>query len=131
MYLYLGRQRDDVLSIFPLDNLGLHITRMLAERFGADREKAIKTCVREASSFLGQDTLRGLTRFERQAWERWSPLLLSLPGLKQWSSGDRRAAASLITAKGSRHELDYLHQLDRHARLRQAIGELAYTPIDD
>ena len=130
MYLYLDKKRDDVLSVFPLDNLGIHITRMLAWRFGADREKGIATCVKEASNLLGLESLRVLSRSERQAWERWSPLIMSLPGLKQWSSQDRRAAASLITAKGSRRELDYLHQLDCHTRLRQAIGELAYTPTD-
>ena len=131
MYLYLGKQRDDVLSIFPLDNLGLHITRMLAQRFGADREKAITTCVREARNLLGLKSLQGLTPSERQAWERWSPLLVSLPGIKQWGSRDRRAVASIITAKGSRREIDYLHQLDRHTRLRKAIAELAYTPVDE
>ena len=131
MYLYLGKQRDDVLSIFPLDKLGLHITRMLAQRFGADREKAIATCVEEARNLLGVTTLHGLTRSERQAWERWSPLLVSLPGVEQWGKRDKRAAASLITAKGSRREMDYLHQLDRHTRLRNALGELANTPIDE
>lgn len=131
MYLYLGKKRDDVLSVFPLENLGLHITRMLAERFGADREKAIATCVREGTDLLGVKTLRDLSKNERQAWERWSPLVVVLPGLELWGSRDKRAVASLITAKGSQRELDYLHQLDRHARLRRAIGELAYTPIED
>ena len=131
MYLYLGKKRDDVLSVFPLDTLGLHITRMLAERFGADREKAVATCVKEAKKLLGVATLRNLTRPERQAWERWSPLLVALPGVVRWSKRDKRAAASLITAKGSRRELAYLYQLDAHRRLRQAIGELAYTPLED
>ena len=131
MYLYLGKQRDDVLSVFPLDNLGLHITRMLAQRLGADREKAISTYVKEACNLLEVTSLKGLTRPERQAWERWSPLLVSLPGLKQWSSRDKRAAASIITAKGSQREVNYLHQLDRHTRLRKAIAELAYMPIEE
>jgi hypothetical protein len=104
---------------------------MLAQRFGANREKAITTCVKEARTLLGVRSQRGLTGAERQAWERWSPLFVSLPGLKQWGSRDRRAAASIITAKGSQREIDYLHQLDRHTRLRKAIAELAYTPVDE
>jgi hypothetical protein len=130
MYLYLHKKRDDVLSVFPLDNLGLHITRMLAERFGADREKAIATCVKEAINLLGVDTLRGLTRSERQAWERWSPLVTLLPGLDKWGVRDKKALALLINAKGGQREVDYLHQLDRHKRLRQALGELAYQPVE-
>lgn len=131
MYLYLGKKRDDVLSVFPLANLGLQITRMLAQRFGADREKAITTCVKEACKLLGVQTLRNLNKSEKQAWERWSPLLVALPGVTRWGKRDKRAAAALITAKGSRREVEYLHQLNRHTRLRKAIGELAYTPADD
>ena len=130
MYLYLHKKRDDVLSIFPLDNLGLHITRMLAERFGANRETAIATCVKEANKLLGVNTLRGLTRSERQAWERWSPLVTLLPGVEKWGVRDKKALALLINAKGGQREVDYLHQLDRHKRLREALGELAYRPVE-
>lgn len=128
MYLYLDKKRDDVLSVFPLANLGLQVTRMLAERFGANREKAIATCVKEATNLLGVKTLRGMTKSERVAWERWSPLLVSLPGVRRWGSRDKRAAAALISAKGSPHELDYLHQLDRHNRMREALSNLAHAP---
>jgi len=129
MYLYLDKQRDDVLSIFPLATLGQHITRMLAARFGSDREKAILTCVREARKLLEVESSRKWTRTERQAWERWSPLVVLLPGIASWGRRDKRAVAAIISAKGARRELDYLHRLDRHTRLRAAIGELAHTPV--
>jgi len=127
MYLYLNKKRNDVLSVFPLANLGLQVTRMLADRFGADREKAIATCVKEASNLLGVKTLRGMTKSEREAWERWSPLLVSLPGVKRWGSKQKCDAAALISAKGSQHELDYLHRLDRHKPLRKALAKLAHA----
>jgi hypothetical protein len=127
MYLYLDKKRDDVLSVFPLANLGLQVTRMLADRFGADREKAIATCVKEASNLLGVKTLRGMTKSEREAWERWSPLLVSLPGVKRWGIKHKRDAAALISAKGSQHELEYLHKLDGHKPLRNALAKLAHA----
>ena len=130
MYLYLDQRRDDVLSIFPLADLGRHITRMLAVRFGSDREKAISTCVKEARKLLEVEPSRKWTRPERQAWERWSPLIVLLPGLARWGRRDKRAAAAVISAKGARRELDYLHRLDRHTRLRAAIDELAHTPLE-
>ena len=130
MYLYLEGQRDDVLSIFPLADLGLHITRMLAVRFGADREKAITTCVKEARELLNVESSCKWSPPERQAWERWSPLIVALPGLERWTRRDKRAAAAIISAKGARREVDFLHRLDRHARLRAAIDELAYTPLE-
>jgi hypothetical protein len=128
MYLYLGKKRDDVLSIFPLDNVGLHVTRMLAARFGADRERGIATCVKEAMQKLNVATLRDLSRDQKQAWERWAPLVGVLAGVDQWSARDKRALASLIKAKGSPHELEYLHLFDSHMRLRNAIADLARTP---
>ena len=131
MYFYLGRKRNDVLSLLPLENVGLHVTRMLARRFGADREEAIATCVDEASKLLGLESLRVLSKAERLAWERWSPLLLTIPGVHEWPARERRAAAEVITAKGSRSELDYLRKLERHPRLRQAITKLARTPPGD
>ena len=99
--------------------------------WGADREKAIATCVKEANNLLGVKTLKGLTRSERQAWERWSPLVTLLPGIKQWGARDKKALVSLINAKGSQREVDYLYQLDNHKRLREALGELAYMLLDD
>jgi len=130
MYLYLGRQRDDVLSIFPLENLGLHVTRMMARRFASDREKGVTTCVGEATKLLGVGTIKNLAKDERQAWARWSPLVLLLPGLERWNRREKTALASIICAKGATHELDYLHQFDRHKRLRAALVELSDTPID-
>jgi hypothetical protein len=130
MYLDLGKRRDDVLSVFPLENVGLHITRMMAARFGADRERGIATCVEEVMQKLDVATLHDLSRDQKQAWERWAPLVGVLPGVGQWSARDKRALASLINAKGSAHELDYLHMFDRHARLRNAIVELASTSTE-
>ncbi len=129
MYLYLGKKRDDVLSVFPLDNVGLHITRMLADRFGADREQAIATCVKEVMRKLDVATLHDLSKDQKQAWERWAPLVGVLPGVDQWGARDKRALASLINAKGSPHELDYLHLFDRHRRLRNAIAKLSCTQL--
>lgn len=130
MYLYLDKKRDDVLSVFPLANLGLQVTRMLADRFGADREKAITTCVREARNLLGVKSLRRMTKHEREAWKRWSPLLVTLPGVNRWSARHKSDAAALISAKGSQHELDYLRRLDRHKPLRKALSELAHANPD-
>lgn len=131
MYFYLERKRSDVLSVLPIENVGLHVTRTLARRFGADREKAIATCVDEASKLLGIESLRALSKAEKLAWERWSPLLLTIPDVHDWPARDRRAAAAVITAKGSRHEVDYLRRLERHSRLRPAITELARTPVEE
>lgn len=130
MYFYLGRQRSDVLSVVPLENIGGHVTHMLATRFGGERKRGIRRCVREATELLGMTSLRDLNRDERQAWERWSPLVMVLPGVERWSKRDKVALVSVITAKGGRRETDYLHKFDQHPRLREALLELAHSAID-
>jgi len=130
MYLHLGEPRDDIIGEFARDNVGLKIVRYLAGRFGTDRERGIRTCSREVARLLGLGSLRALTTGERLAWDRWSPLMLILPGVETWSKRDRAAAAAVIRAKGGRRESDFVRRFDRHRRLRAALLELAATAPD-
>ncbi len=119
------RPRSDVIGQLALGAIGLRISDYLAERFGADREKAIRSCSHEAMKLLELDSLRGFSTAERQAWERWSPLVRILPGVEGWGSNDKRALAAVVRAKGSRRESEFVARFDRHARLRAAVLELA------
>jgi hypothetical protein len=124
MYLHLDRPRDDVLGEFSRENAGLRIVRYLAERFGADRERGLATCAREAARLLGVRSLRDFTPAERMAWERWGPLIVQLPGIDRWSAAQRRAAAQVVRAKGGRRESDFVRRFDRHRLLCRALFEL-------
>lgn len=125
VFLHLQRPRKDVLGQVSLGNIGLRITRTLADRFGADRESAIRTCSREAARLLGLPSLRSFSAGERLAWERWSPLIMTLPGVKRWSRADKQALVRVVRAKGGRRESDFVSLFDRHRRLRQAVLKLA------
>jgi hypothetical protein len=125
MYFSLRRQRADVLGRVSLGNIGLAITRELAERGGAEREQALATCADEAARLLGVRAWRRLPPGERLAWERWGPLVVALPGIERWSTAQRRALAAVVRAKGGRRESDFVHRFDAHARLRKAVLELA------
>ena len=125
MYLYLKRPRKDVLGEISQGAVGLQITRTLADRFGADREAAIRTFSREAARLLG---LRSFSRFsagERLAWQRWSPLIMSLRGVQKWSPADKRALVQVVRAKGGQRESRFVALFDRHRRLRRAILKLS------
>jgi hypothetical protein len=124
MYWCSERKRSDVMLRLPLGRVGLKISRYLAGRFGADREAAIETCSREAARLLGTRPAR-FSPNERLAWERWSPLVLILPGVRRWTAAERRALVPVIRAKGARRESDYVRLFDAHARLRQAVIRLA------
>ncbi|MBI1797552.1 MAG: hypothetical protein HYR74_10925, partial [Candidatus Eisenbacteria bacterium] len=105
--------------------VGLAVQRMVADRFGSDRERAARVCRAEAATRLGGGPGRGWSGGERLAWERWSPLVIVLPGLERWSAGERRRLIAVIRAKGGPRESEFVRRFDRHARLRAAIRRLA------
>ncbi len=125
VFLYPNRAKQDVLVKIPLGQLGLRISRLLADRFGADREKAVRTLSREAAQLLGIRTQRRWTGGERLAWERWSPLVVMLPGISRWRLQEKRALVQVVRAKGERRESDFVTLFDKHRRLRRAILKLA------
>jgi hypothetical protein len=124
MYLNLGKQREDVMGELPLGDIGLLISRTLADRFGADREEAIRTYSSEAAQRLGLRSRRGFSAGERLAWERWSPLVMAMPGIERWRPEDKRALVAVVRAKGGRRESDFVRLFNGHRRLQRALLRL-------
>ncbi len=112
-------------GLLPLWNLSLGISAFLAERFGAERERGIQVCAREAARLLGLRARGGFSPPERQAWERWSPLVLALPGVSRWSAAQRRSLVQVVRAKGGRRESEFVRHFDAHRPLRRAVLQLA------
>jgi len=123
VFLDLGRTRDDVIGVFPLDRVGAHIAARMAARFGSDRELATDTCTEDARKALGI-RLSTLTHDERLMFDRWSPLLACIPGIARWPAADRRALVAVIRAKAGQRESDYVKLIDAHVRLRTALRRL-------
>jgi hypothetical protein len=125
VFLHTAAPRRDVLGQVSLGNIGLRVSGLLAARFGAERERGIRACAREAAALLGVRSFDGWSAGERLAWERWSPIVLALDGVDDWPAGARRALARVVRAKGGRRESDYVRLFDRHRRLRRAMLRLA------
>ncbi len=96
----------------------------LAPGLAADRETAVEAYLREAARLLGVASLRGIGVGARVAWERWAPVVTSLPGLGQWSAGERSALAGIVSAKGGRRDGDYLARFDAHPKLGAALRRM-------
>ena len=128
VFLHTAGRRQDVLGRLSLGNVGLHISRVLAERFGAERERGIRASASEAAAVLGVTSFAGWSEGERLAWERWGPLVLALDGVERWPAADRRALARVVRAKGGRRESDFVRLFDDHRRLRAAMVRLAVSP---
>jgi hypothetical protein len=125
VFLHTTRPRRDVLGRLSLGNVGLHISRLLAVRGGAERERGVRECAREAARLLGVRSFGNWSAGERLAWERWSPLVLALGDVERWPAEDRRALTGVVKAKGGRRETDFVRRFDRHRRLRRAVLRLA------
>lgn len=125
VYWHEGPKRDDVIGLLPLANVGLAVTDFLARRFGAAGDRGAAACTEAAAGRLGAGPGAGWSAEERQAFARWAPLALLLPGLSRWSAAERRALAGVMRAKGGRRESDFVRAFDAHPKLRAAIARLA------
>lgn len=125
MYLHLGPRRGVNIGTIDTGNIGLRIMRFLAGRFGADRERGLRTCSREVAGLLGLRSSRGFTPGEKLAWQRWSPLVLALDGIEDWSQAEKRKLVEIIRAKGGERESRFVELFDRHGRLQKAIADLS------
>lgn len=125
MYLHLGKARDNIVGLITRENIGLRVSRYLAEHFGADRELGIRVCAKEAAQLLGVRSRSRFTQGERLAWNRWAPLVMILPRVKRWSAGSKTKLVEIIKAKGGARESEFVALFDRHPALCRAIFELA------
>ena len=128
VYFDLKQPRDDVIGMLPLGNVGLLITDYLAARFGADRVGGAEVCAREAARLLGVRSRAKWSAGEELAWQRWSPLVLILPGVSRWSTADKKAIVAVVRAKGGASEAEFVRLFDGHRRLRRAVVGLAHKP---
>jgi hypothetical protein len=125
LFLQAGSSRRDVIGAIPTGAIGLRVSDYVQERIGSDRELATATLAAEAGSRLGVGGWRRLPAGERLFWERWAPLVALMPGLDGWTADERRDLATIIRAKGSRSERDFVARFDAHPRVGAALVALA------
>jgi hypothetical protein len=131
VYWHMGRARDDVIGVLPLADVGLVVSRHLAGRCGADRERGERECMAAAAELLGVRSTRGWSRGEKLWWRRWAPLVAVLPGLRRWTPAQRRALVEVVRAKGGPREADFVALFDAHRPLRNAVRKLALGGAED
>ena len=107
-----------------LAELGARTARYLATRGAADRETAVRLCLKNTRRLLNAPPLSRSAPEVHAAWENWSPIVLMLPGIKRWSREERINLAKVISAKASPRDSDYLALFDNHPRLGPALRRL-------
>lgn len=123
LVLFIGRPRKVLVNELPTENVGLMAAKVMEAHASTARSNGAQRCMSLATSLLGYE----LSRRERGvhlAWERWSPVVLALPGLSKWTLANRRALINVINAKGGRRESDYVVLFDQHKPLQTALLKL-------
>ena len=108
---------------FSTRNLGLRINRRMGRDFNSNPQK-----IREASTAAVTRILKinptHWTANQKQSLENWSLVLALIPDLSHWTPHEKHQLIRIIRAKSVPNEMLYLHQTQRHPRLRQALLRL-------
>jgi hypothetical protein len=108
-----------------LADVSLAATRIIGERFDGDRSAARRWARRRLAALAGAGGRERWLPEERDAFERLGLLAAMAPDLPHWPADDQRALVGLLRAKGGPRERDYAMRVQKHARLRAALHDLA------
>jgi hypothetical protein len=107
---------------FDYARLGRRVTHLVDSRYGGDRERARRGCVRRLVRILDIDGYRSWNAPQKAAMETLAPFFCGVSGLESWPARERRALAAVIRARG-RDEFAYLKALTRTTRLAAALRD--------
>jgi hypothetical protein len=106
-------------------NIGLLVTREIAQRFAGNRPAALRATTRHVSRVLDCSGWRRWPAPQRLAMERLSPILALIPDLDHWASTEKRGLVRIIRAKGAERQATYIRLLRGHRRLARSLYDLA------
>ena len=106
-------------------DIGMAVSSMIADRFRGDNRRALTVSKRAVMNALNIGDLKSWTTSERLQFERWSPLLASIPDLSDWRTAEKQNLVRLVRSKAGKREKSYVGLLQRHRRLLAALRGLA------
>jgi hypothetical protein len=112
---------------FSTRNLGMRVNRRMAAEFGGSIVR-----IRNSSAGSLAQILRARIPKEddpgRQSFENFAMVATMIPELQSWTTVEKHDLLQIIRAKSGADELRYLHLLQQHKRLRDAILKLGRQP---
>jgi hypothetical protein len=108
---------------FSTRNLALRTNRRMAQHFNGDHQTIRQASTATVTKALNINPTRWTT-IEKQALENWSLVLAQIPDLTRWTPQEKQNVVKIIRAKAARNEMPYLHQTQKHPRLREALIRL-------
>jgi hypothetical protein len=105
---------------FSTRNLSLKINRRMAQDFNGDSHKIRQASMRKITQILSINPALW-TQAQKHSLENWSLILSQIPNLPHWTPQEKHQLTKIIQAKAAKNELPYLHQTQRHSRLRSEL----------
>jgi hypothetical protein len=93
-----------------------------------DLDQSMKRSAETLATTLGID-FASRTAGEKTATANFGLLLAVTPGLQDWTTAEMVALGEIISAKAGPDEIAYVHQLQQHTRLRDAVLKAGSMPL--
>jgi hypothetical protein len=92
----------------------------MAHKFGGDARRMRAASARRAAKILSVDTSKW-SALEKISFENIATALALVRDLSTWTREEKDALVKIIRAKTARDEMRYLHLMQKHERLRDAL----------
>jgi hypothetical protein len=122
--LSLGGRAGERGPLLTASRLATLVTRHVAQRFGGDRDAAVRQATRQVTSALGVRDWMRWSADERRGFAQLAPVMALISDLARWPAADRRRLLAAMRAKGGRSEARYVRRLDGIPRLRKSLEML-------
>jgi hypothetical protein len=113
-----------------VSDIGIALTKMIAAKYGKDRENAPGSLERIARKNLNRPNLARWNRTERLQFKRWAPLLGLISDLESWKAAEKKDLLNIIRAKAAVREKGYVLSLQKHDRIKMALDEISRFGAD-
>jgi hypothetical protein len=108
---------------FSTRNIGLLVNRHMARHFSGDSKRFRQEAVRAVASVLAVNP-SSWTNLEQTSFGNFAVVLALVPELSAWTNAQKQAVLRIIRAKSKANEMLYVHLVQRHDRLREAMLKL-------
>jgi hypothetical protein len=113
---------------FSTRNIGLRVNQRMAQKFQGHGQRFRLTASKSLARILDVQ-LASWRPQERVSFENFGLVLSLIPDLSSWASGGKQALWQAIRAKTAPDEMRYLHLLQRHRQLREALLKLGSSDL--
>lgn len=127
MFFELGGDPSGRWDTFSVRTLGLAVQRKMAADFGGDAAKMRRATTKSLARRLGVN-LETWDACEQWAFGNFAVVLALTPGVARWTRAEKKSLLAITRAKAGPDESHYLHLLQRHHLLREAMVHAGAQP---